>query len=161
MLEFPGDICGAALVGPSFAGLSPCYQRLRWQSYGKIAALARSKGIYGRELAILQLVSNRRDQNSQIAEVWQKIQNERPVSFKNCYRQILAGANYRPDDRKPGQPVLLLHGQGDQLVAPECSKAIRNKWNLELRIHPWAGHDLPLDDGAWVVSQLQDWLESI
>lgn len=158
ILNYPDEIAGAALIGASFAGLSSFYQRLRWQSYGKIAALARQKSIYYREMAILQLISNRRDQYRQIAEDWLNIQNQRPVSMKNICRQILAGASYRPDDRKPGQPVLLLNTKGDRLVAPECSEAIADKWNLKLRTHPWAGHDLPLDDGDWVVSQLIDWL---
>ena len=35
MLSHPKDISGAALINTSFAGLSPFYQRLRWQSYGK------------------------------------------------------------------------------------------------------------------------------
>lgn len=160
MLTHPNEICGAALVGASFAGLSPWYQRLRWQSYGKLAALTIKKDVYERELAILQLISNRRDQDRQIAVAWQKIQIERPVSVKNSYHQILAAADYQPDDRKPRQPVLLLNGMGDRLVAPECSETIHNKWNLELRTHPWAGHDLPLDDGLWVVSQLKDWLDA-
>ncbi len=158
MLTYPDDIGGATLVGTSFGGLSPFYHRLRWQSYGKIAALVMQKNIYDRELAILQLVWNRRDQDRVIADQWQQIQNERPVSVKNTYRQMLAGASYRPDDRKPEQPVLLLNSKGDRLVAPECSEAIHQKWDLELKTHPWAGHDLPIDDGLWVLSQLKDWV---
>jgi len=161
MLNYPDEIAGAALIGPSFAGLSPFYQRIRWQSFGKIALLARRKALYDRELTILQLISNRRDQYPRIMEDWLNIQNQRPVSMKNICRQSLAGAGYRPGDRKPRQPVLLLNGKGDRLVAPKCSEAIAGKWNLELRTHPWAGHDVPLDDGAWVVLQLIDWLNLI
>jgi pimeloyl-ACP methyl ester carboxylesterase len=160
MLAYPDDICGATLVGTSFGDLSPFYHRLRWQSYGKIAALVMQKNIYARELAILQLVSNRRDQDKLIADQWHQIQKERPVSVKNIYRQILAGSNYQPDDRRPIQPVLLLNSKGDRLVASECSEAIRKKWDLELKTHPWAGHDLPIDDGLWVLSQLKNWIQS-
>jgi len=97
-------------------------------------------------------------QHEQITKDWEEIQNERPMSLKNSFRQIMAAATYRPGDIKPRQPVLLLNGQGDRLVAPVCSEAIQKKWSLELRSHPWAGHDLPLDDGAWVTAQLKDWL---
>jgi pimeloyl-ACP methyl ester carboxylesterase len=114
--------------------------------------------VHNRELQILQLVSNLRDQNEQITQAWEKIQNERPISLKNSFRQIIAAATFRPGDIKPQQPVLLLNGQGDRLVAPACSEAINKKWNLELRRHPWAGHDLTLDDGAWVALQLKDWV---
>jgi pimeloyl-ACP methyl ester carboxylesterase len=158
MRSYPEDICGATLMNTSFADLSPFYQRLRWQSYKTFVTLMMARGVHNRESGILQLASNRRDQDEQITLAWEKIQNERPVSLKNSFRQIIAAASYRPGDIKPGQPVLLLNGQGDRLVAPACSEAIHKKWNLELRRHLWAGHDLTLDDGAWVTLQLQDWV---
>ncbi len=158
MHRYPEDICGAVLINTSLADVSPFYQRLRWQSYRDFAALALTRNLYKRESAILRLTSNRRNQHKRIARAWVKIQSERPVSLKNCFRQIIAAATYRPGDIKPKQPVLLLNGLGDRLAAPACSEAIQKKWNLELRKHLWAGHDLTLDDGAWAVVQLKDWL---
>ncbi|MDI1232181.1 MAG: alpha/beta hydrolase [Methylobacter sp.] len=174
MRSYPEDICGAALMNTSFADLSPFYQRLRWQSYGKFAALAMTHEVHNRESGILRLTSNRRyiardgeysasqsvtglTQDEQIIQAWENIQNQRPISLKNSFRQIIAAASYRPGDIKPEHPVLLLNGLGDRLVSPACSEAIHKKWHLELRRHPWAGHDLTLDDGTWVASQLKDW----
>ncbi|MDO9424305.1 MAG: alpha/beta hydrolase [Methylobacter sp.] len=175
MRSYPEDICGATLMNTSFADLSPFYQRLRWQSYRDFVALTMTRDLHNRESGILQLISNRRyiardgvyaanqsgtgaAQDEQIIQAWEKIQNQRPMSLKNSFRQIIAAATYRPGDIKPEQPVLLLNGLGDRLVAPVCSEAIHKKWNLELRSHPWAGHDLTLDDGAWVALQLKDWV---
>ncbi len=175
MRSYPEDICGAVLMNTSFADLSPFYQRLRWQSYKDFAALAITRNLHTRESGILRLTGNRRNisrdgvyaasqsgtgaaQHKQLARAWEKIQNERPVSLRNSFRQIIAAASYRPGNIKPEQPVLLLNGLGDRLVAPACSEAIHKKWNLELRRHPWAGHDLTLDHGEWVAMQLKDWL---
>ena len=157
MRNYPDDICGASLINTSFADLSPFYYRLRWQSYGKFAALVMKRDVRNRETAILQLVSNRRDQDERISQAWEKIQNQRPISLKNSFRQIIAAASYRLGDQKPRQPILLLNGTGDRLVAPICSETIHKKWHLELRRHPWGGHDLTLDDEAWVALQLKDW----
>lgn len=176
MRRYPGDICGAALMNTSFADLSPFYQRLRWQSYSDFLALTIMRDLGKREAAILQLTSNRRNisrdgvyaasqsgigvaRYRQIANTWEKIQIERPISLNNSFRQIIAAASYKPGDIRPKQPVLLLNGLGDRLVSPACSEAIHKKWNLKLCRHPWAGHDLTLDDGAWVVMQLKDWLD--
>jgi len=157
MRSYPEDICGASLINTSFADLSPFYHRLRWQSYGKFTLLmSKGKGC-SREKAILQLISNRRDQDEQISLNWEKIQHERPISLKNSFRQIVAAATYRPGDRKPQQPILLLNSKGDRLVSPNCSEAIQKKWHLELHSHPWGGHDLTLDDPVWVASQLKSW----
>lgn len=158
MRSYPDDICGATLINTSFAGLSPFYHRLRWQSYGKFAAIIMKRDIRNRETAILQLICNRRDQDEQISLAWEKIQNQRPISLKNCFRQIIAAASYHPGDIKPVQPILLINGKGDRLAAPICSEVIGKKWDLELRSHSWGGHDLTLDDGAWVALQLKDWV---
>jgi len=156
LLSYPEDSCGAALINTSFAGLSPFYQRLRWQSYGKFFSLAMQRSLRDRELAILQLVNNSRDKDEQIADEWTQIQSQRPISAKNSFRQIVAAATYNPGNAKPVQPVLLLNTQGDRLVAPICSEVIGKKWHLQLSTHPWAGHDLTVDDGEWVVSQLKE-----
>jgi pimeloyl-ACP methyl ester carboxylesterase len=106
----------------------------------------------------VQLISNRRDHDHAIAQAWALIDQLRPINTGNRLRQILAAARYRPGHLKPQAPVLLLNSQADRLVAPECSAAIQSKWQLPLKRHPWAGHDLPLDDGDWVVTQLQEWV---
>lgn len=158
MKNYPDDINGATLINTSFANLSPFYQRLRWQSYWQFFSLLRQRHVYQRELAIVQLVNNSRHLDDQIARDWGQIQTLRPVSMKNMLQQIIAASRYRPDNTKPNVPVLLLNAQGDRLVAPACSAAIQQRWQLELRTHIWAGHDLTQDDGAWVVAQLSDWL---
>lgn len=155
---YPADISGAVLICPSFAGLSPFYQRLRWQSYGKIAAMAIQRTVRSRELTILKLISNRKDVYEQTADEWEKIQKKRPVSPKNAYRHLIAATGYNPGEAKPAQPVLLLNSYGDILVAPACAEAIHKKWNIELYTHLWGGHDLPLDDASWVISRLQEWV---
>ena len=156
--SYPDDICGASLINTSFANLSPFYQRLCWQRYVDFAGLAMTCDCHDREAKILRLVSNRRNQDKSIIQAWAKIQQQRPINLKNSFRQIIAAASYRPRDVRPKQPVLLLNGQGDRLVAPACSEVIHKKWQLELRRHPSAGHDLTLDDGAWVAFQLKDWV---
>jgi pimeloyl-ACP methyl ester carboxylesterase len=158
MRRYPEDVCGAVLMNTSFADVSPFYQRLRWQSYQDFIALVMTRDLRKRESKILQLTSNRRTHHRQISHAWERIQTERPISLKNSVRQMMAAASYRAGDTKPRQPVLLLNGLGDCLVAPACSKSIHKKWQLELRCHLWAGHDLTLDDGAWVVWQLKGWL---
>jgi len=160
MQRYPQDIAAACLINTSFADLNPAYQRMRWQSLGKIANIARLNNSVQRELAIVQLISNRRDHDQAIAQAWAALDELRPISAGTRLRQIIAAARYRPGDIKPQAPVLLLNSQTDRLVAAACSEAIQQKWHLPLHRHPWAGHDLPLDDGEWVVAQLQAWVES-
>jgi pimeloyl-ACP methyl ester carboxylesterase len=157
MQQFPDDINSAVLMNSSLASVNPFYQRLRWQSYWKLARIVVQSDFYQRELAIVKLVSNSESQYVKIAAEWEQIQLMRPVSQKNALRQIIAAANYTPKLDKPTVPVLLLNGLGDRLVSPCCSLSISKRWTLPLISHPWAGHDLCIDDSKWVIEQLLQW----
>lgn len=157
MKTYPEDINGAVLLHTSFANLSPFYQRLRWQSYCPFFSLLLKSNPYQREAAIIKLVSNRPDSEGKITAAWENIQQQRPVSLPNTLRQIIAAANYRPNEQKPPQPVLLLNSQHDRLVASACSTAIQTRWQLELATHQWAGHDLSLDDPLWIMEKVKQW----
>lgn len=161
MLSHPEEIAGAVLINTSLGGLSPFYRRLRWQCYGKLFAAAGNRNVEAREPALLELLSNRKDTFPQTAATWIEIQKARPVSAKNAARQLLAAALYRPEDIKPGPPILLLNSLGDKLVSPDCSEAIAQKWRLELHTHPWGGHDLTVDDSEWVVTAITDWINNL
>ena len=157
LIRHPNEVAGCALLNTSLASLSPFHQRLRWQNYRKVVGLLATGDLRQRELAIVELVSNRRERHADTAANWEKIQQERPIGLGTVFRQILAAARYRPEDQRPNRPMLLLAGRGDRLVAPACSEAIRDKWQIDLDQHPWAGHDLTLDDPDWVIGRLLAW----
>ena len=83
-----------------------------------------------------------------------------PVTRTNILRQLRAAITYRAAQIAPRVPVLLLGGQQDQLVNVECSLALAQHWGCPIRLHPTAGHDLPLDDPAWVAQKVREWLVS-
>ena len=159
MRSFPKDINSACIINTSFSNLSPFYQRLRWQCYPQFIALLTQKNLKSRETAILQLVSNNRVHDDPISNSWANIQSQRPISLKNSFKQIVAAATYKPDHQKTTQPVLLLNSLQDKLVSTDCSTSIQQHYQLPLIQHPWAGHDLTLDDPAWVNEQLKKWIE--
>ncbi|WP_347986972.1 alpha/beta hydrolase [Methylomonas sp. AM2-LC] len=160
MQKYPDDINAAVLINTSFASLSPFYQRLRWKSYAKLASIILTTNIYQREQAILKLVTNNRQNDAVNIAHWHEIQTRRPVNLSNSLRQIIAAARYKPTNEKPKQAVLLLNSWGDRLVDPACSIAIQKKWHIDLHTHPWAGHDLSLDDSNWLAHHLKIWIES-
>jgi hypothetical protein len=51
--------------------------------------------------------------------------------------------------------VLLLTSAQDGLVDTRCSLALAQAWHCDIESHPWAGHDLPLDDAAWVIEAVR------
>lgn len=152
----PQEVAAQVLINTSLRPFSPFYQRLQPHNYATLAKLV----LFGAtpaawENAILQMTSNVR--NETVLPLWQALRIERPVSRTNALRQLLAAARFRAPQRKPVTPTLVLASAQDHLVSVECSKILATQWHNAIRLHPSAGHDLPLDDGPWVAAQIRQW----
>jgi len=158
---YPDEINAGVLINISVGGLNPFYQRLRWQCIPNLLRVILHSKVYDRELAIIKLISNHKENYETLAGHWHRIQTEHPVSAKTALSQLKAAVKYSPQNIKPTMPVLLLNSAGDRLVAPACTAAIARQWNLPYQTHTWAGHDLTTDDGDWVIAQIQDWYKSL
>lgn len=155
--RFPEEVAGQVLINTSMRPFNPFYQRLRPANYGKLLRLAIATSNSGaREEAILRLTSNHATQ--EVLPLWRAWRQDSPVSRLNAVRQLWACARFSASEHKPAVPTLLLASAGDQLVSCACSKVIARHWLCDLRLHPSAGHDLPLDAGAWVAQQVAHWV---
>lgn len=157
--KHPEEIARMVLINTSLAPHNPFYHRLRPANYAALLRAMLVGTIAQRERLILRLTSaaNRSPSTqTELLEQWIKYAREYPVTRANILRQLRAAQSYRTAST-PAMPVLLLAGQHDQLVNAKCSLALAKNWNCALRSHPVAGHDLPLDDGAWVAQQVQVW----
>lgn len=155
----PGDIAAAVLISTSLRPFSPFHRRLRPANYPCLLRL-----LLGRpddrtlETAILAMTTRRVADPQLVIRQWLQWRSENPVCRRNALRQLLAAARYRAPQRHPLDRLLLLAGAGDRLVDPRCSQTLADRWGAGLAIHPTAGHDLPLDDGSWVLVRIQEWL---
>ncbi|MFA4970412.1 MAG: hypothetical protein WC540_12365, partial [Sulfuritalea sp.] len=113
------------------------------------------------ETAILETTTRLVPDPVLVIEQWLQWRRENPVSSRNALSQLLAAALYRAPDKRPIEHLLLLAGARDALVDPRCSLQLAAQWEAPIAIHPEAGHDLPLDDDAWVLAQIELWLESL
>lgn len=156
----PDEIEKLVLINTSLAPHNPFYHRLRPANYPALIRFL----IYGstaqREDLILRLTSTQKrsaQQRNALLEQWIGYAREYPVARANILRQLRAAISYRAAATAPPVPVLLLAGQQDRLVNVKCSLALAQRWGCAIKLHPAAGHDLPLDDGIWVTQQIQEW----
>jgi pimeloyl-ACP methyl ester carboxylesterase len=153
----PQEVAAQVLINTSMRPFSPFYQRLRPANYGALLQLlALGASALEWERAVLRLTSQRAD--SAVLPAWLAIRSQRPVSRANAVRQLIAAARFRAASTAPPMPVLVLASQQDQLVNVQCSVALAKQWQCAVRVHSHAGHDLPLDDGPWVIAQVKQWL---
>lgn len=155
-----GEVAGAVLINTSLRGLNPPHHRLRPASLPRLLRIAMAVGDAARERAILALTSRRRYRAAEagdLVERWSAWHHARPVSAANALRQLVAAVRFRAPRHPPPVPLLLLASRADALCDVRCSQRIAERWHLPLREHPWAGHDLPLDDAEWVARTVARW----
>lgn len=152
----PQELAGCVLINTSLRPFSPFHHRLRPSSYPALLGVLAGGDARRKEAAILRLTSRIAD--PVVLDDWVRLRRVHPVSSANALRQLLAAARFRAPCRAPRVPMLVLNGAADALVDARCSAALAARWGLPLARHPWAGHDLPLDDGAWVVERIRAWL---
>lgn len=155
----PADIGRAVLINTSLRPFSTPWQRLRPRNFPRLLRLlalpANARRI---EAAIFEMTSRRAD--AAVIERWLAWRATNPVSRRNALAQLLAAATSRAPAQSPFQRLLLLASEHDGLVSAACSRRIAEAWEVPLRVHADAGHDLPLDDPDWVVKQISRWAES-
>jgi len=158
--RYPHEIDRAVLINTSMRPFSRFHQRLRWRNYGAIVHMLADGSVEAQERLILRLTSRHGDnaEREGLLRRWLGYQHEFPVSRCNALRQLVAAARFRAPAARPALPLLVLSSSGDQLVDPRCSQQLAQAWRAEHRIHPNAGHDLPLDDGEWVAQRVAAWI---
>ena len=154
--SYPQEVATQVLINTSLRPFSPLHERLRPANYGMLLKLA----VFGAspetwERTVLRMTSNLA--SDAVLPLWVAWREANPVSRANALRQLIAAARFCVPRAKPEAATLLLASAQDRLVSVACSKALARHWQCDLRIHPRAGHDLPLDDGAWVADQVRSW----
>jgi pimeloyl-ACP methyl ester carboxylesterase len=154
---YPQEIAANVLINTSMRPFSPFYRRLRPANY---AALLKLIFLGAQPIAwertILQITSN--GARDDVLPQWLALRERNPVSGANALRQLVAAARFHALPAPPLGPTLILASKKDRLVSVECSKSLASQWQCPLRLHASAGHDLPLDDGPWVATQVRDWM---
>lgn len=159
--QHPEELERLVLINTSLAPNNPFYHRLRPANYPALFSFLVLGSAAQRERLILRLTStqNRFEQRrAELLQQWTDYAREYPVTRANILRQLRAAASYRAAPAAPAAPVLLLAAQRDQLVNVKCSLTLGKQWDCAVKVHPTAGHDIPLDDGFWVAQQVEVWI---
>jgi pimeloyl-ACP methyl ester carboxylesterase len=153
------ELQACVLINTSARSLSPWHQRLRLQNLPRLLRVVTSSTPEDIEESILALTTQHPDvARAPLLAAWVAWRLENPVTRANALRQLIAAARFEAPHEKPAVALLMLVGAQDRLVDPRCSLRLAARWGTELRTHPTAGHDLPLDDGPWVAREVARWL---
>jgi pimeloyl-ACP methyl ester carboxylesterase len=154
----PQDIECLVLINTSMRPFSGATERLRPSAWmGLLGAAWRWRDRRQAEATIHRLTCNRADTLDVDLDEWVEIYRSAPVARANALRQLWAAARFQAALQAPRCPTLVLSSREDRLVSPACSKQLAAAWQATHLEHPWAGHDLPHDDPAWVSDRVVAW----
>lgn len=155
--RFPQDISSITLINTSAANLTPWYKRINLVAVAKSLLVIMSKGSdEAIEKEILQLTSNKQQYADTLVH-WTEYRRVQRTSLFNLIRQLIAASRFKVKSLANITP-LVLTSRKDRLVNNIASQDIHHYLGGTLIEHSSAGHDLPLDDGSWVISKIKQYL---
>ena len=152
--RYPEEIEFICLINSSSANHGRFYERLLLNNAPKFFKLSRETDLNVREMGALEIVSNSSERRKFALPSWVQETKLHPVSRRNLIRQLLAALIYR-FPRNPPVRVFLVGSVRDRMVSVKCTERLAVDWKCPIFLHPWAGHDLPLDDPQWMIDCLQ------
>jgi pimeloyl-ACP methyl ester carboxylesterase len=156
--RYPDVVSSLVLMNISANGACPFYKRLHFSVYPELFTIPFMK-VCKREAMIIHLTSNLYSARAELADEWCEFARKHPVSNLNLLRQLWAATQFRLPEIKPDKKILILNSLEDKLVQTDCSNNIATKWQLPIKKHPTAGHDLTLDAPNWVIEQIKHWID--
>lgn len=150
---FPDEVSHLVLINSS-SKHSPFNQRLKPENYPGVLRHLLFGNPTATEEFILQTTSNsERLWKPQLAENIEFLMSH-PLNARNFFRQLKL-AHQTDFNIVPKAAKLILTSKADRLVSYECSEKISKLWGCAIRYHETAGHDLPLDDGEWLIENIK------
>jgi pimeloyl-ACP methyl ester carboxylesterase len=155
--RYPQELSGAVLINSSLNGLCPFWERLRPGAWPALLRIAMTPCVRVREARIFRLTTRLAVLTDALLAGRVAIQRQRPFTRSNLLRQIVAAGRYKHSGSPPQVPLLVLNSADDRMVHPNCSQRLAQAWQVPLKTHPTANHDLPLDDPYWTITAITSW----
>lgn len=153
MKMYPQEIEKAYLINTSLRGSGAIYERMRPENYLKLAQIFQDLSPLEREKLVLQITSRNLEAQEKWVSAFANFSSNHPVQLQNFFRQLAVAAQAKLPNKNPGS-VKIIISKNDNFVNSNCGLKIANTWGISAIVHPWAGHDLTLDDPKWVVDKL-------
>ncbi len=153
---YPQEVSQQVLINTSLRPINPFYHRLRPRNYITLLRLLLGGATALQwEQTLWRMTSTMSPPDT--VDSWVRLRQQHPVKPLNALRQFWAASRFTAPIPAPRVATLLIASTCDALVSVECSRCIAHNWDWPLLEHPQAGHDLPLDDGPWVIDQIHAW----
>lgn len=157
--KYPDDFSKMILINTSYKGINPLLHRLKPSAIFQFLNIFITPHMGMREKKILDLVSNVPKKRDSILPEWIEIQKDAPVARESFINQIKAALKFQPSSQKPSLETLLIASKKDRLCDYNCTVKLSQLWNVPLKLHQSAGHDIPLDAPEWLIEKTKEFIQ--
>ena len=154
--RFPQEVSHLCIINSSAGNLSLPHQRLKLEAIKMISKVLINSSVENRERAALKLTCNIKVIDQEIIDLYAMYAKEFPLRKKEFFNQLYAAATFRVPKEIKQKDFLIFCSQNDRLVNSKCSTQIAKHFHQKLITHKKAGHDLVLDDPAWLLDKLKN-----
>ena len=154
----PEDFEHLVVINSSTRDLSSPLRRLNHKVIPQLAGAIMEKDPVKRERMVLGFTSRMATDIEGNARRAAAYMQDSPIKRRTVFKQLFAAARFSAP-QEIDIPTLILAGAQDPLADPRCAFRLSRHLGAALHIHPEAGHDLSLDDPAWISRQVSTWLE--
>jgi pimeloyl-ACP methyl ester carboxylesterase len=160
--RFPDEILGCVLVNLSDRSSPWPFKRVNWRAIGPtFLHWGFPSSALVREQLRLRYTSNLSQFRSSIIHQRTTWLLSYPPSWLNIWRQFLAAASFNTTNIQGLRPLLYINSLSDRWMAPECTDLIASRIPGKRVFHTSAGHDLGLDEPAWLAQITASWLAEL
>lgn len=151
-----GPRVARAIVINSSSNLTSPVARLQPGALRSLGRALLSKDLLARESDVLELTSELpASARRAYAERAAAFISTAPPTRSAFFSQLCAAARFAPPVAGSlSAELCFLGSRRDRLVHPSCSRDLARRYAAPFLEHPWAGHDLALDDPAWICQRV-------
>lgn len=153
----PTDFERAVIITSSAANLSPPWKRMLPSVGPNYIRAMFAKDAQETERRSLAITTNDLERRDELVAAYIEIGKTSPMPLKTINRQLTAAIRWRAPNHLP-IPTLFLGTEADHMVHPTCTPALATHFDMPLRMHETAGHEIPHDDPFWLADQVADWM---
>ncbi|MCP4911649.1 MAG: alpha/beta hydrolase [Oligoflexia bacterium] len=157
--ERSAHIKGSIIINSSSSDIAHPFERASIKSLSKIIKAGISRDNYVKEKHIASFVNHQCPSEETLKRL-AKVNDQFPIKIPSFIKQLLAASHFK-SPQYLYRPTLFVRSKNDVMVNPVCSERLASKYNCQLETHPSAGHDLPIEDPAWLVEKVGNFLRSL
>lgn len=156
---FPDDVLGCVLINISDRSYTWPFDRINWKAMGPLFFhWGLPSSMLSKEQIRLKYTSNLENFRASIIHQRVTWNLNHPPKTTNIWRQASATIFFNSKNIKGLRPILYINSLNDHWMSPECSDQIASRIPGKRLYHASAGHDLALDEPAWLALMIDRWL---